>query len=86
MRPVLPIIFLLSSCAVGVNAKQVELDKMSVSCGLPKGTAIDQSEAVELVIGAAPGEKKMECLLRKLRAAGVNNLGFRGNEISRVNR
>jgi hypothetical protein len=59
---------------------------MAVFCGLPKGTAIDQPEAVELAIGTASDVKKMECLLGKLRAAGINNLGFRGNEVSRVNR
>jgi hypothetical protein len=77
-------LFLLSSCAIGPSAKQAELDKMSLSCGLPKGTALDRTDSVELVMGAAPDAQKMECLLGKLRAAGINNLGFTGNELPRV--
>lgn len=71
---------LMSGCVSGNDTGQTALDKMAVSCNLPKGTAIHHPDDVaELKIAQDAKFDDVECLFEKLKAAGVKNLSFIGN-------
>ncbi len=72
---------IVTGCATRTLVSQTKLDQIAVMCNLPKGSAIDHSKnVVELKIPHDANFDNVGCLLDKLKAAGINKIGFVGNE------